>query len=37
MVKQAYDEGLISLSAVADMLRIDVAHADEWLRTREDR
>jgi len=36
MVQEAYSKGLISLSAVADMLRIDVAQADEWLRTREE-
>ena len=37
LVQEAYAKGLISLSAVAEMLRIDVVQADEWLRTREDR
>jgi len=37
LVKEAHAKGLISLSAAAEMLRIDVAQADEWLGTREDR
>jgi Zn-dependent peptidase ImmA (M78 family)/transcriptional regulator with XRE-family HTH domain len=35
MVKEAYGKGLLSLSTAADMLGVDVAHADEWLHAKD--
>jgi Zn-dependent peptidase ImmA (M78 family) len=34
--REAYQKGAVSLSALADILRVDVTQADQWLASEED-